>query len=44
MGRKRRDGVEVSDDDGSLQPGQIKPEDAESPIDPMAMITASVPR
>jgi hypothetical protein len=32
------------DDDGSLKPGQIRPEDAKSPIDPMAMITASVPR
>ena len=32
------------DDDGSLKPGRIKPEDTENPIDPMAMITASVPR
>jgi alpha/beta hydrolase fold len=33
------------DDDGSLKPGQIKPEDsAVNPIDPFAMVTASVPR
>jgi hypothetical protein len=33
------------DDDGSLKPGQIKPEDSEiNPIDPFAMATASVPR
>ena len=31
------------DDDGSLKPGQIKPDDI-NPIDPVAMITASVPR
>jgi hypothetical protein len=33
------------DDDGSLKLGQIKPEDPEmNPIDPFAMVTASVPR
>jgi hypothetical protein len=33
------------DDDGSLKPGQIKPEDRDiNPIDPFAMVTASVPR
>ena len=32
------------DDDGSLRPGQIRPGDSASPIDPFAMVTASVPR
>jgi len=31
------------DDDGSLRPGQIKPGDSANPVDPFAMVTASVP-
>lgn len=33
------------DDDGSLKPGQFRPDDSEiNPIDPFAMVTASMPR